>query len=83
MYVAYGGLVPHKDDEFFDYVRPTEQVYVTTTTERCKPLKLARTFVSLYTLILKNGYSIPAQPYVLLPANTYCLIPLIVTEKSE
>jgi hypothetical protein len=36
VYVAYGGLVPHEDDEFFDYVCPTEQVYVTTTTERSK-----------------------------------------------
>jgi hypothetical protein len=36
VYVAYGGMVPHKDDKFFDYVRPTEQVYVTTTAERHK-----------------------------------------------
>jgi hypothetical protein len=34
--MAYGGLVPYKDDEFFDYVRPKEQVYVTMTTEHCK-----------------------------------------------
>jgi hypothetical protein len=36
VYVAYGGLVPHEDDEFFDYVCPTEQVYVAMTTERRK-----------------------------------------------
>jgi hypothetical protein len=36
VYVAYGGLVPREDDEFFDYVHPTEQVYVTTTEERRK-----------------------------------------------
>jgi hypothetical protein len=33
VYVAYGGLVPLEDDEFFDYIRPTEQVYITTTKE--------------------------------------------------
>jgi hypothetical protein len=36
VYVAYGGMVPRKDDECFNYVRPTEQVYVTTTAECCK-----------------------------------------------
>jgi hypothetical protein len=36
VYVAFAGLVPREDDEFFDYVRPTEQVYVTTTEEHLK-----------------------------------------------
>jgi hypothetical protein len=36
VYVAYGGLVPSEDDEFFDYVCPTEQAYVTMTEENCK-----------------------------------------------
>jgi hypothetical protein len=33
VYVAYGGLVPRNDDELFDCVCPTEQVYVTMTNE--------------------------------------------------
>jgi hypothetical protein len=43
-------------------------------------VKLARTFVSLYAHILKNVYLIPEQPYILLPANIYCLILLIATK---
>jgi hypothetical protein len=31
--VAYRGMVPREDDEFFDYIHPTEQMYVTTTVE--------------------------------------------------
>jgi hypothetical protein len=40
-------------------------------------------FLNYISPILKNGYSILAQPYILLPANTYCLILLIVTEKLK
>jgi hypothetical protein len=36
VYVAYGGMVPRNDEKGFDYVRPTEQVYVTTIEERRK-----------------------------------------------
>jgi hypothetical protein len=36
VYVAYGGMVPRDDDEHFNYVRPTEQVYVTTIAKRHK-----------------------------------------------
>jgi hypothetical protein len=36
VYVEYRGLVPHEDDEFFDYIHPTEQVDVTTAKECCK-----------------------------------------------
>jgi hypothetical protein len=36
VYVTYGGLVPREDDECFDYVRPTEQVYITMTKEHHK-----------------------------------------------
>jgi hypothetical protein len=80
--MAYGGLVPCDDDELFNYVPPTEQVSLRQT--NVANVELARTFfVSLYTLILKNAYSIPAQPCILLPANTYCLILLIVTEKLK
>jgi hypothetical protein len=36
VYVAYGGMVPRDDDEGFDYVRPTEHVYVTMIAKRRK-----------------------------------------------
>jgi hypothetical protein len=36
VYVAYGGMVPSDDEEGFDYVPPTEQVYVTTIAKRRK-----------------------------------------------
>jgi hypothetical protein len=58
------------------------QVYVATTKVRGKH-KVSQEIRSLYALILKNGYSIPAQLYILLPASTYCLILLIVAEKSK
>jgi hypothetical protein len=41
VYVAYGGLVRREDDESFDYVRPTEQVYVTTTKE-CRKCRISQ-----------------------------------------
>jgi hypothetical protein len=39
--MAYGGLVPRDDDEFFDYVCHTEQVYVTTTKE-CRKRRISQ-----------------------------------------
>jgi hypothetical protein len=36
MNVAYRGMVPRKDDKFFDNIRPKEQVYVTLNEELCK-----------------------------------------------
>jgi hypothetical protein len=36
VYVAFAGHITHKDDKLFDYIRPREQVYVTTTEERHK-----------------------------------------------
>jgi hypothetical protein len=41
MYVAYRGMVPRDDDEGFDYVCPTEQVYVTTIA-KCRKLKISQ-----------------------------------------
>jgi hypothetical protein len=46
-------------------------------------IKLARTSVSLYAHILKNGYSILGQLFTLRHANTYCLTPLVVAEKLK
>jgi hypothetical protein len=36
VYVAFAGHVPREDDELFDYIRPGEQVYVTTAEEHRK-----------------------------------------------
>jgi hypothetical protein len=83
VYVAYGGLVSRDDDEFFDYVCPTEQVYVTTTKERRKRRISQDSCKSVCTHTEEWLFNTGAQPYKLLPANTYRLILLIVTEISE
>jgi hypothetical protein len=36
VYVAFAGHVPSEDDKLLDYIRPGEQVYVTTTKEHHK-----------------------------------------------
>jgi hypothetical protein len=41
VYVAYRQLVPREDDESFDYICPTEQVYVTTTKE-CRKCRISQ-----------------------------------------
>jgi hypothetical protein len=74
IYVAFEGMVPRKDDEQFDYVCPTEQVFYTTMEKRRKRKKSQDSCKSERTLneewLFDTGATVHVTPNKHLLYNT-------------